>query len=117
MKSIPTASWLRKTALGAALVMAAGIGWAQQSVPSPAAPAAEPQVTGGRPLVRRLTESQYRATIADVFAPDVPIAGRFERGLREEGLIAVGTSHGGMSAFAVEQYDASARGIAADVTS
>lgn len=117
MKSIPTASLLRKTAFGAALVMAAGIGWAQQSVAPPAAPAVEPQVTGGPPLVRRLTESQYRATIADVFAPDVPIAGRFERGLREEGLIAVGTSHGGMSAFAVEQYDASARGIAADVTS
>ena len=116
IKSATYASLLRKAALGAALVITAGIGWAQQSAPSPGAPSAEPQTSGGPTLVRRLTESQYRATIADVFAPDVPIAGRFERGLREEGLIAVGTSHGGMSAFAVEQYDASARGIAADVT-
>lgn len=114
--SLPSASLLRKALLGAALTMAAGIGWAQQSAPPPALPAAEPQATGGPPLVRRLTEAQYRATIADVFAADVPIAGRFERGLREEGLIAVGTSHGGMSAFAVEQYDASARAIAAEVT-
>jgi hypothetical protein len=68
-------------------------------------------------MVRRLTESQYRATIADVFAPDVPISGRFERGLREHGLVAVGTSAGGMSPFSFEQYDASARSIAAEVTS
>lgn len=108
---------IRRIALGTALAMAAGIGVAQQSSAPPAAPTEEPQAGGGPALVRRLTEAQYRATIADVFAPDVPIAGRFERGLREDGLIAVGTSHGGMSAFAVEQYDASARGIAADVTS
>ncbi|MCX7283602.1 MAG: DUF1592 domain-containing protein [Novosphingobium sp.] len=52
-----------------------------------------------------------------MFAPDVPVTGRFERALREDGLIAVGTSHGSMSAFSVEQYDVSARSIAAAVTS
>ncbi|MEJ6010112.1 DUF1592 domain-containing protein [Novosphingobium aquae] len=77
----------------------------------------EPAATSGAPALRRLTESQYRATIADVFASDVPIAGRFERGLREQGLIAIGTSMGGMSPFSFEQYDISARSIAADVTS
>jgi hypothetical protein len=77
----------------------------------------EPAATSGPPALRRLTESQYRATIADVFAADVPIAGRFERGLREQGLIAIGTSMGGMSPFSFEQYDISARSIAADVTS
>lgn len=117
VESLASISLLRKVALGAVLAITAGIGWAQQSPTPPALPATEPPAAGGPPLVRRLTEAQYRATIADVFAPDVPIAGRFERGLREEGLIAVGTSHGGMSAFAVEQYDASARGIAAEVTS
>lgn len=105
-----------KACAGLALALAGGIGLgvAQQS-PAPVA-AAEPAAKGGPAVMRRLTESQYRATVADVFAPDVAIAGRFERGLREHGLIAVGSSIGGLSAFAFEQYDASARGIAAEVT-
>jgi hypothetical protein len=73
----------------------------------------EPQAVGGPPLVRRLTESQYRATIADVFGPDVPIAARFERGLREAGLIAIGTSEAGVSPYSIEQYDAAAHSVAA----
>ncbi|MCW1427799.1 DUF1592 domain-containing protein [Novosphingobium sp. JCM 18896] len=109
-------STLRRIGLGLCLALAGGIGWAQQGAqPEPAA-VVEPKPLGGPLLMRRLTESQYRATIADVFAPDVAIAGRFERGLREDGLIAVGTSHGSMSAFSLEQYDVSARGIAAEVT-
>ena len=70
-----------------------------------------------RHVTRRLTESQYRATVADIFAPDIAVVGRFERELRTDGLIAVGTSEAGMSAFSVEQYDASARGIAKEVVS
>jgi hypothetical protein len=106
--------------LGAGLIiaLASGLVWAKQ--PSPAAASAnvaEPPPVAAPATMRRLTESQYRATIADVFAPDVPVAGRFERGLRQHGLIAAGTSVGGMSAFSFEQYDASARSIAADVTS
>lgn len=74
-------------------------------------------IAGGPAVVRRLTESQYRATVADIFAPDIPVVGRFERAQRIEGLIAVGTSEAGMSSFSVEQYDASALGIAAAVVS
>ncbi|RYG88499.1 DUF1587 domain-containing protein, partial [bacterium] len=110
-------SALRRIGLGLCLALAGGIGWAQQGAQPEPVPLVEPKPAGGPLLLRRLTESQYRATIADVFAPDVAIAGRFERGLREDGLIAVGTSHGSMSAFSVEQYDVSARGIAAEVTS
>jgi hypothetical protein len=77
----------------------------------------EPPAVGGPPLVRRLTESQYRATIADVFGPEVPIAARFERGLRGEGLIAIGTSEAGMSPYSIEQYDAGAQSVAAAVLS
>ena len=79
--------------------------------------AKEAESSGGPPTVRRLTESQYRATVADIFAPDIPVVGRFERELRTDGLIAIGTSEAGMSAFSVEQYDASARGIAKEVVS
>ncbi len=77
----------------------------------------ESEPAGGPPVTRRLTESQYRATVADIFAPDVPVVGRFERELRTDGLIAIGTSEAGMSAFSVEQYDASARGISKVVVS
>jgi hypothetical protein len=79
--------------------------------------AKQPEALGGPAVMRRLTESQYRATIADVFAPDIPIVGRFERALRADGLISLATSEAGMSAFAIEQYDASARGVAAEVVS
>lgn len=77
----------------------------------------EPEPVGGPPMVRRLTESQYRASIADIFAPDIPVTARFEKPLRVEGLIAIGTGASGMSPFAVEQYDAAAQGIAAVVLS
>ena len=72
----------------------------------------EPEPVGGPALMRRLTEAQYRATIADIFSPEAPVLARFERGLRSEGLIAVGTSEAGISSFSIEQYDAAARGVA-----
>ncbi|NND66585.1 MAG: DUF1592 domain-containing protein, partial [Halioglobus sp.] len=80
-------------------------------------PLAEPQSPGGPAMLRRLTEAQYRATIADIFGPDVPVTARFERALRAEGLIAVGTSEAGLSAFAMEQYNTAASSIAAVVLS
>jgi hypothetical protein len=79
--------------------------------------AKEPEPAGGPPMVRRLTEAQYRASIADIFAADIPVNARFEKPLRADGLIAVGTGMSGMSPFAVEQYDAAAQGIAAAVLS
>jgi len=78
---------------------------------------AEPYPVGGPPLVRRLTESQYRATVADIFGADIPVTARFERGVRSEGLIAVGTSRAGFSPFSIEQYHVAARGVAAEVVS
>ncbi len=72
----------------------------------------EPDPVGGPTLLRRLTESQYRATVADIFGADVPVVARFERALRSEGLIAVGTGEAGISAFSIEQYDAAAQGVA-----
>ena len=73
---------------------------------------AEPEPVGGPPLVRRLTESQYRATVADIFSPDIGIPARFERGFRVEGLLAIGTSESGMSPFSIEQYDSAALSVA-----
>src|SRR5690349_8195297 len=41
---------------------------------------------------RRLTESQYRHTIADIFGPDIAIVGRFEPERRDHGLFAIGST-------------------------
>ena len=96
-----------------------GPGPVRQSAAAQQPPATiiEPPIIGGPAMVRRLTESQYRASIADIFGPTIPVLGRFERGLREDGLLAIGTSHAGISAFSLEQYHVSAQGIAAAVLS
>lgn len=108
-------SILAAVCAGACFALASGIGWAQ-GAEGEAVTAEESFESAPPPILRRLTEAQYRATIADVFAPDVPIAGRFERGLREDGLLAVGTSKMGLSRFSIEQYDIAARSIASAVT-
>ena len=75
----------------------------------------EPEPVGGPPQLRRLTEAQYRNSIADIFGPDVPISARFERPIRAEGLISIGTSQAGMSPFAAEQYDSAAQSVVGTV--
>ena len=66
--------------------------------------------------MRRLTEAQYRNTIADIFGPDISPAGRFEPIVRPtHQLIATGASSASISPAGLEQFDAMARGIAATV--
>lgn len=62
--------------------------------------------------VRRLTESQYRNAIADVFGPDIQVNGRFEPGKREHGLLAIGNRELSLTSGGFEQYFAIARSIA-----
>jgi hypothetical protein len=80
-------------------------------------PSVSASESAGPAVTRRLTQSQYRATVAQIFGSQIPVVGRFEREMRSDGLIAVGTSESGISAFSIEQYDASARGVAAAVVS
>jgi hypothetical protein len=68
-------------------------------------------------MARRLRPDQYRRVIADVFGPTIRIDGRFEPDVREDGLFAVGAGHVGVTSAGMEQYDAMARGIAAQVVS
>jgi len=73
--------------------------------------------TQGSPVVmRRLTEEQYRQSIADIFGPDIKVAGRFEPSVRKDGLIAVGTSAATITPGGFEQYEQKAQSIAAQVT-
>lgn len=77
--------------------------------PTPDPPVIEP----GPVAMRRLTEAQYRATVADLLGEDVVVAGRFEPDNRTAGLLAVGSSFVSVTPAGVEQYDAIARGVAA----
>ncbi len=71
---------------------------------------------GGAAGMRRLTEDQYRNSIADVFGSDILIAGRFDPVMRpEHGLLAAGTSEIAVSPSGFEQYYAMANGIASQV--
>lgn len=80
----------------------------------PPGPVPDPPVVQAGPLaMRRLTERQYRATVADVFGDDVTVAGRFEPDARTSNLLAVGSSNVSVTPSGFEQYDTIARGVAA----
>lgn len=68
-------------------------------------------------IARRLRPDQYKQVIADVFGPAIRVEGRFEPDLRDGGLFAVGSGHVGVTSTGMEQYDAMARSIAAQVVS
>jgi len=75
----------------------------------------EPATGGGPAEIRRLTEAEYRQSIADIFGGDIKVAGRFEPDLRADGLLAVGTGQVTVTPAGFEQYDSMAHGIAAQV--
>ncbi len=62
--------------------------------------------------LRRITETQYRHTIADVFGPQIKIEARFEPERREEGLLALGSAMLSLTSAGFEQYFALATSIA-----
>lgn len=77
---------------------------------------APPPSTAGGPIgMSRLTEAQYRQTVADIFGDDIEIFGRFEPDHRRDRLLAVGSAWASITPAGFEQYDNMARGIAAQV--
>lgn len=70
---------------------------------------------GGPTVLRRLTQAQYRHTIADIFGSDIKIGGRFEPDIRDSGLIEVGAGKVSVPASGLEQYGKMARTISAQV--
>lgn len=65
--------------------------------------------------VRRLSQTQYRNVITDVFGPTIKVGGRFEPDIRLDGLLAVGASSVSVTASGLEDYDKIARSISAQV--
>ena len=103
-------------ALGVGLLGATAV---MPSQPSPAwaqqAPVAAPIKVPIKVSVRRITETQYRHTIADVFGPDITINARFEPDKRENGLLALGSANLSLTSSGFEQYFAMAGSIADQV--
>lgn len=78
----------------------------------------EPAVEEGATVtLRRLSEDQYRNSIADIFGKSVIVSGRFDPLERVDGLLAVGASKATITPTALERYDALARSIAEQVVS
>jgi hypothetical protein len=73
----------------------------------------EPASSGGPAEIRRLTEDEYRHSIADIFGADIKIIGRIEPDVRVAGLLAVGASNTTITRAGAETYDVLARDIAA----
>jgi Protein of unknown function (DUF1592)/Protein of unknown function (DUF1588)/Protein of unknown function (DUF1595)/Protein of unknown function (DUF1587) len=67
--------------------------------------------------MKRLTQAQYRHTIADVFGSDIEIVGRFAPDYRHGRLLAVGSALASLSPADYEQNDLMAREIARQVLS
>ncbi len=76
-----------------------------------------PPTSGAEPIVRLLSEPQYRATIADVFGQQIVVGGTFDPLVRTNGLLTVGASKAHITPAGLEQFDRMARSIAAQVVS
>lgn len=74
---------------------------------SPTAPFDPPEAT-----MRRLTQTQYRNTIHDLFGDDVLVTGAMEPDLEIDGFFSIGAGATSISARGVEQYESLAYDIA-----
>ena len=93
--------------------MSVGLAATVDADATPAGHAAQPNTT--KVALRRLTESQYRHTIADVFGPQIKIEARFEPERREDGLLALGSAMLSLTSSGFEQYFAVASTVADQV--
>ncbi|CAN5131051.1 hypothetical protein BH11PSE2_BH11PSE2_11520 [soil metagenome] len=65
--------------------------------------------------LRRITATQYRHTIADLFGPAITVEGRFEPDNRKDGLIALGAATSTVSTSGFSQYFSIARKVSDQV--
>lgn len=101
----------RALAIVGALGAVSAVAGAVATVSRQAGP--EPAVNGGPATVRLLSQSQYLNAVADIFGPDIRNTVRFAPIKRDQGLLALGSSAAVVTPGAIDQFDASARAIAA----
>jgi len=92
-------------------ILLAGL-WLVAMAPLPATAAGQGPYLAG---LRRLTESQYRNSIADIFSPGIAVQGRFEPDRRIGGLLASGTTTLSITPSGFEGYAKIADSIARQV--
>src|SRR4051794_23297835 len=66
--------------------------------------------------MRRLTEQEYRNSIADVFGKEIEVRGTFEPTMRSNGLAAISTGSLSVTPVGFESFSKMANDIAAQVT-
>ncbi len=99
------------------LVMFAGLICVASTVfAGEAAPLNDAATPVGPPVMRKLTQVQYRNSIRDIFGA-VTLAGRFDPDPRADQLIAVGAGKTTVTPTGFEGYDRIAAGVAAEVVS
>ncbi len=76
-----------------------------------------PQVAGGEPALRLLSEPQYRSVIGDLFGEHISVGGTFDPLVRTNGLLTVGAAAAHITPAGIEQYDRMARSIASQLLS
>lgn len=103
-------SILRHVTAGVAFVALAGCTGpsTEPAAGAVAAKVAEPVTNGSGKRLRILTEAQYLNTIAYVFGPDIRPVATFPPSQRTDGLIALGTSRGGVTTQQLELYQKAA---------
>jgi hypothetical protein len=67
--------------------------------------------------LRRLTEHEYRNSIADIFGKEIEVRGSFEPTIRSNGLAAISTASLSVTPTGFESFSKMANDIAAQVTS
>ncbi|HEY4366228.1 MAG TPA: DUF1592 domain-containing protein [Steroidobacteraceae bacterium] len=98
-----------------ARMLAAGLLTLALAAPSMGAFAASTDANSASQVWLRLSPSQYKQVIRDIFGPSIAVTGRFEPEIRDKGLMAIGSREASVTDAGLERYDALARGIAAQV--
>src|SRR5436853_4262587 len=66
--------------------------------------------------MRRLTEQEYRNSIADIFGKEIEVRGTFEPSVRTNGLAAISTALLSVTPSGFESFNKMANDIASQVT-
>lgn len=74
-----------------------------------------PTIDPAAPTLKRLTNSQYRHALRDLFGPDLVLPTNLEPDVRIEGLLSTGASRTTISPYGVEKYGEAAQSVASQV--
>ena len=75
----------------------------------------EPKSVGAAPAMRRMTDDQFRNSIADVFGADIAVGGKLEPLQRTDGLVSLGARNASVTPSGMERLIQTAQAIAAQV--